>query len=89
MSSSDVSTKGMEDTINEQARTNKKQRRKRAEGDARLGRRDARPCVEGRRRIRREGREMEGKGGVCLDRLSFVLDTIITTKVRLRALKIT
>jgi len=32
---------------------------------------------------------MEGKVRLCLDSLSFELDTVITTKSRLRALKIT
>jgi len=36
-----------------------------------------------------KGREMEGKMGVCLDRLSYDLDTEFTTKSRLRALKLT
>jgi len=34
-------------------------------------------------------RERKGKFDCVLDRLSFVLDTVITTKARLRALKIT
>jgi len=38
----------MEDTIKKQARTTKKQSNYTARGDARLGRRGARPCVGGR-----------------------------------------
>ena len=38
---------------------------------------------------KKKGRERKGKKVCVLDRLSFVLDTGITTKARLRALKIT
>jgi len=81
----------MEDTIKKQARTTKKQGGISDREDARAGHR-VRMAVRGRQGVSREkekGRERKGKLGCVLDRLSFELDTVITTKTRLRALKLT
>jgi len=53
---------------------------------------DARPCdsaQSGQKRGVCGRKESEGELGLCLDILSYDLDTEITIKLRLRALKLT
>ena len=69
--------------------SSKQQEKKEAVETHGQGAMDARPCVMGSSRMCLR-REEKWKGmDVCLDRLSYDLDTEFTTKSRLRALKLT
>ena len=74
-----------------QSISNQSKGRKMGREDARAGL-SARAAVRGGQQVgvwEENGEERKGKWGFVLDRLSFELDTVITTNSRLRALKLT